>query len=84
MSPEKVHKMIEKRCREEGLSDPNNLTSPSLQHSPLQGVLEKELRNMVQGIKIGDLMRADRIITMVHYSAWTPQSLRMKLTLGGQ
>ena len=41
MSPEKVHKMIEKRCREEGLSDPNNLTSPSLQHSPLQGVLEK-------------------------------------------
>ncbi len=41
MSPEKVYKMIEKRCREEGVSDPNNLTNPSLQHSDLQAVLEK-------------------------------------------
>lgn len=44
MSPEKVHKMIEKRCREEEVSDPNNLTSPSLQHSSLQGVLENRAK----------------------------------------
>ena len=44
MSPEKVHKMIEKRCREEGVSNPNNLTSPSLQHSSLQGVLENRAK----------------------------------------
>tara|TARA_B100000459_G_C8504835_1_gene169066 strand:- start:340 stop:690 length:351 start_codon:yes stop_codon:yes gene_type:complete len=45
MSPEKVHKMIEKRCREEGVRDPNNLTSPSLQHSDLQEVLENRAEN---------------------------------------
>ena len=84
MSPEKVHKMIEKRCREEEVSDPNNLTSPSLQHSSLQGVLENRAKEHRKRDKDRRLMRVDRIITMVHYSAWTPQSLRTKLTLGGQ
>lgn len=44
MSPEKVHKMIEKRCREEGVSDPNDLVSPALQHSELQEVLENRAK----------------------------------------
>jgi hypothetical protein len=40
MTPEKVFKMIEKRCREEGVTDPTNLECPSLEHSDLQSILE--------------------------------------------
>ena len=32
--------MIEGRCKEEGVSDPLELTSPKLEYSDLQGVLE--------------------------------------------
>ena len=40
MTPEKVFKLIEKRCRSEGVSDPTDLDSPSLEHSDLQKTLE--------------------------------------------
>ncbi len=41
MTPEKVFKMIEKRCRSEGVSDPTDLECPSLDYSDLQIILEE-------------------------------------------
>ena len=41
MTPERVFKMIEKRCKSEGVSDPTDLGCPSLEHSDLQSILEK-------------------------------------------
>jgi 4-hydroxybenzoyl-CoA reductase subunit alpha len=41
MTPEKVFKMIEKRCRSEGIANPTDLECPSLEHSDLQTILEK-------------------------------------------
>jgi hypothetical protein len=41
MTPEKVFKMIEKRCKTEGVSDPTDLECPSLEFSDLQSILEK-------------------------------------------
>jgi hypothetical protein len=35
-----MYRMIEERCKEEGVSDPLDLTSPRLEHSDLQGNLE--------------------------------------------
>jgi len=40
ITPDRMHKMIEGRCKEEGVSSPLELTSPKLEHSDLQGVLE--------------------------------------------
>ena len=40
ITPDRMHKMIEGRCKEEGVSGPLELTSPKLEHSDLQGVLE--------------------------------------------
>ena len=40
ITPDRMHKMIEGRCKEEGVSDPLELTSPKLEYSDLQGVLE--------------------------------------------
>ena len=41
MTPERVFKMIEKRCRSECISDPTELGCPSLERSDLQKILEK-------------------------------------------
>ncbi|MAH99106.1 MAG: aldehyde oxidase [Euryarchaeota archaeon] len=41
MSPERVYKMIEKRCKTEGVPDPTNLSCPTLEHSELQKELEE-------------------------------------------
>lgn len=44
ITPERVHKMIEKRCRSEGISDPLDLDCPTLNHSDLQETLEDRAR----------------------------------------
>ncbi len=44
ITPERVHKMIEKRCRSEGVSDPLDLECPRLNHSDLQDKLEERAK----------------------------------------
>ena len=44
ITPERVHKMIEKRCRSEGVSDPLDLECPRLNHSDLQDTLEERAK----------------------------------------
>jgi antitoxin component of RelBE/YafQ-DinJ toxin-antitoxin module len=39
ITPDRVHRMIEARCKQEGVA-PLDLSSPELHHSELQGVLE--------------------------------------------
>ena len=41
MTPEKVYKMIERRCKSEGVSDPTNLSCPTLEYSELQEELKR-------------------------------------------
>ncbi|MBJ29361.1 MAG: aldehyde oxidase [Euryarchaeota archaeon] len=41
MTPEKVYKMIEKRCRSEGVPSSTNLSCPTLEYSQLQKELEE-------------------------------------------
>ena len=44
LTPEKVHKLIEKRCKLEGVSDPLELSPPILEHSELQPILDQRAR----------------------------------------
>ncbi|MEC7694659.1 MAG: molybdopterin cofactor-binding domain-containing protein, partial [Candidatus Thermoplasmatota archaeon] len=44
ITPERVHKMIEKRCKSEGVSDPLDLECPRLNHSDLQDTLEERAK----------------------------------------
>ena len=41
MTPERVYKMIERRCKSEGVSDPTNLSCPTLEYSELQEELKR-------------------------------------------
>ena len=41
LTPEKVHKLIEKRCKLEDVSDPLELDPPILEHSELQRILDQ-------------------------------------------
>jgi len=40
ITPDRMHRMIEARCKDEGASSPLDLASPRLEHSDLEGVLE--------------------------------------------
>ena len=44
ITPDRLFKVIEKKCRTEGISDPLDLSSPTLKHSDLQTVLERRAR----------------------------------------
>ena len=48
MTPERVYKMIERRCRSEGVSDPTNLSCPTLEYSELQEELKRRAINHTQ------------------------------------
>ena len=48
MTPERVYKMIERRCRSEGVSDPTNLSCPTLEFSELQEELKRRAINHSQ------------------------------------
>ncbi len=41
LTPEKVHKLIEERCKLEEVADPQHLSPPSLEHSELQSILDE-------------------------------------------
>ncbi|MDP6378092.1 MAG: molybdopterin-dependent oxidoreductase [Candidatus Thalassarchaeaceae archaeon] len=41
ITPDRMHKNIEKLCKAQGVSDPLDLTPPTLEHSPLQDTLAK-------------------------------------------
>ncbi len=45
ITPDRLHKMIEGRCKEEGVSCPLDLPSPRLEFSGLQGTLEARAAN---------------------------------------
>jgi 4-hydroxybenzoyl-CoA reductase alpha subunit len=45
ITPDRMYRMIEERCKEEGVSGPLDLASPRLEHSDLQGTLEARATN---------------------------------------